>query len=119
MPAPQSVVQAVQAAIVASAHLAALEHVSAAAAACQRLGQLTTGRWRSASRDLAMLEEDLQNAFASAAEALTSRADDLGLPEETLWTVGDAAGTLDLLREAALEELEEGSRPARVLKGEL
>jgi hypothetical protein len=119
MPAPQSVVQAVQAAIVASAHLAALEHVSAAAAACQRLGQLTTGRWRSASRDLAMLEEDLQNAFAGAAETLTTRAEDLGVPEETLWTVGDAAGTLDLLREAALDELEEGGRPARVLQGEV
>jgi len=41
------------------------------------------------------------------------------VPEETLWTVGDAAGTFDLLRDAAVEELEEGSRPARVLKGEV
>src|SRR5437899_6199343 len=66
MPAPQSVVQAVQAAIVASAHLAAYEHVAAAAQACQRLGSLTSGRWRSAGRDLASLEEDLQEAFATA-----------------------------------------------------
>jgi hypothetical protein len=119
MPAPQSVVQAVQTAIVASAHLAAFEHVAAAAQACQRLGGLTSGRWRSAARDLSALEEDLQSAFATAAEAVTSRADDIGVPEDALWTVGDAAGTLDLLREAALEELEEGSRAAKVLEGQV
>src|SRR4051812_41513631 len=105
MPAPQSVVQAVQAGVIASAPPAAFEHVSAAAAACQRLGQLTSGRWRSAGRDLSALEDDLQTAFASAAETLASRASDLGVPEETLWTVGDAAGTFDLLRDAALDEL--------------
>jgi hypothetical protein len=119
MPAPQSVVQAVQAAIVASAHLAAYEHVAAAAQACQRLGALTSGRWRSAGRDLATLEEDLQTAFATAAAAVESRADELGVPEDALWAVGDAAGTLDLLREAALEETEEGSRPAAVLRGQV
>ena len=119
MPAPQSVVQAVQAAIVASAHMAALESVSAAAAACQRLGQLTTGRWRSAGRELSNLEDDLQNAFADAAEILTEQASELGVPEETLWTVGDAAGTLDALRDAALDEVEEDSRPARILTGEV
>src|SRR5947208_332461 len=119
MPAPQSVVQAVQAAIVASAHLAAFEHVAAAAQACQRLGSLTSGRWRSAGRDLATLEEDLQLAFATAAGAVESRADELGVPEDALWAVGDAAGTLDLLREAALEETEESSRPAAVLRGQV
>jgi hypothetical protein len=119
MPAPQSVVQAVQAAIVASAHLAAYEHVAAAAQACQRLGALTSGRWRSAGRDLATLEEDLQTAFATAAAAVESRAEELGVPEDALWAVGDAAGTLDLLREAALEETEEGSRPAAVLRGQV
>jgi hypothetical protein len=112
-------VQAVQAAIVASAHLAAYEHVAAAAQACQRLGGLTSGRWRSASRDLASLEEDLQTAFANAAAAVESRADELGVPEDALWAVGDAAGTLDLLREAALEEVEDGSRPAGVLRGQI
>jgi hypothetical protein len=112
-------VQAVQAAIVASAHLAAYEHVGAAAQACQRLGGLTSGRWRSASRDLASLEEDLQTAFANAAAAVESRADELGVPEDALWAVGDAAGTLDLLREAALEEVEDGSRPAGVLRGQI
>src|SRR4030088_1565390 len=119
MPAPQSVVQAVQAAIVASAHLAAYEHVSAAAQACQRLGSLTSGRWRSAARDLASIEDDLQPAFASSAEAVTSRAEELGVPEDALWTVGDAAGTLDLLRDAALEEVDEDSRAAKVLQGQV
>jgi hypothetical protein len=119
MPAPQSVVQAVQAAIVASAHLAAYEHVSAAAQACQRLGTLTSGRWRSAARDLGILEDDLQTAFQTAAETVTSRASDLGVPEDALWTVGDAAGTLDLLRDAALEEVEEDSRASKVLRGQV
>ncbi len=118
MAPPERVTQAVQAAIVASAHLAALESVSAAAQACQRLGGLTSGRWRSAARDLATLEEDLQTSFSSAAEALSSRADDLGVPEDALWTVGDAAGTLDLLRDSAAAELDEDDRDAaRVLGG--
>jgi hypothetical protein len=119
MPASQSIVQAVQAAILASAHLAAYEHVSAAAQACQRLGGLTSGRWRSAARDLASIEDDLQTAFASSAEAVTSRAEELGVPEDALWTVGDAAGTLDLLRDAALEEVDEDSRAAKVLQGQV
>jgi hypothetical protein len=119
MATSQNVVQAVQAAIVASAHLAAYEHVAAAAQACQRLGSMTSGRWRSAARDLATLEEDLQTAFASAAEELASKADTIGVPEETLWTVGDAAGTLDLLHEPALEELEPDARAARVLDGQV
>src|SRR5215472_5970769 len=101
MAAPQRVVQAVQAAIVASAHLAAFEHVSAAAQACRRLGSLTSGRWRAAGRDLSALEDDLQSSYLSVAEVLASRANDLGVPEQTLWTVGDAASTLDLLRDAA------------------
>src|SRR5438105_1479952 len=119
MAAPQSVVQAVQAAIVASAHLAVYEHVAAAAQACQRLGGLTSGRWRSAARDLAKLEEDLQTAFANAATAVESRAEELGVPEEALWAVGDAAGTLDLLRVAAVAEVDEDSRAASLLRGQV
>jgi hypothetical protein len=120
MAAPEHVVQAVQAGIVASAHLAAFEHVAAAAQACQRLGSLTSGRWRSAARDLSSLEEDLQKAFATAAETLSSRADELGVPEDALWTVGDAAGTLDLLRESALDEVaEDDELGAKVLESEL
>jgi hypothetical protein len=120
MAAPTRVRQAVEAGIVASAHLAALQHVSAAAEACQRLGRLSSGRWRSAARELARLEEDLQTALSSAAELLSTRADDLGVPEDALWTVGDAAGTLDMLREPALEALDEDdARAARVLEGEV
>src|SRR5438874_9649605 len=114
MAAPQRVVKAVQAAILASAHLAAYEHVVAAAQACQRLGSLSSGRWRSAARDLASLEADLHTAFASVAEAVESQAEDLGVPEDALWAVGDAAGTLDLLKPAALEEVEDDSRAADV-----
>jgi hypothetical protein len=119
MPAPQTVVQAVQAAILASAHLAAFEHVAAAAQACQRLGSLTSGRWRSAARDLSALEDDLQKAFAGAAETLAASAETLGVAEDALWTVGDAAGTLDLLREAALEEADDESPATRVLQGQV
>jgi hypothetical protein len=119
MAAPQTVVQAVQAAIVASAHLAAFEHVSAAAQACHRLGGLTSGRWRAAARDLDALEDELQTAFSSAADAVAERATSLGVPEDTLWTAGDAAATLDMLRDAALEELEEESAPARLLRGDV
>ena len=117
MAAPPAVVQAVQAAILASAHLAAYEHVSAAAQACRRLGSMTSGRWRSVARDLDGLEDELQTAFANSAEAVTERATSLGLSEETLWTVGDAAATLDLLREAALDELDEDSPAEKLLQG--
>ena len=119
MTAPPELVQAVQSGIVASAHLAAYEHVAAAAQACLRLGGLTSGRCRAAARDLDRLEEDLQRTFASAAEALTQRAQAVGVHEEALWTAGDAAGTLDLLREAALDEVEADSRAAQVLRGEI
>lgn len=119
MPPSPGVAKAVQAAIVASAHLAAYENVAAAAQACQRLGSLTSGRWRSAGRDLDALQEDLQVAFATSAEALASAAEEIGVPEDALWSVGDAAGTLDLLRPAALEEVDEESRAARVLQGQV
>jgi len=119
MPTSPSIVQAVQAAIVASAHLAAFEHVAAAAQACTRLGSLTSGRWRSAARELDTLEEDLQSAFATAAEVVASNADDIGIPEAALWSVGDAAGTLDLLRVAARDEVDAESPAAQVLQGEV
>jgi hypothetical protein len=119
VPAPQTVVQAVQAAIVASAHLAAYEHVSAAAQACGRLGSLSSGRWRSAARDLEALQDDLHRGFPQLAEAVASRAAELGVEEDSLWTVGDAAGTLDMLREHALEELDDGSPAAKVLQGQV
>jgi hypothetical protein len=120
MAAPQRLVQAVQAGIVASAHMTALQHVSAAAQACQRLGQLTSGRWRSASRDLEGLENKLETAFSSAAEELSGRAEELGVPEDALWAVGDAAATLDLLRESAIDGLSDSDPRARaILEGEV
>lgn len=118
MAAPTAVVQAVQAAILASAHLAAYEHVAAAALACRRLGGLTSGRWRSVARDLDSLEDELQNAYANAADTLTERAGVLGVDEDTLWTAGDAAATLDLLRESAVDEVDGESAPAaRLIQG--
>jgi hypothetical protein len=66
------------------------------------------------------MEEDLQTALSSAAETLESFADDLGVPDDALWTVGDAAATLDLLRESALDELDDDDAPAlKVLEGEV
>jgi hypothetical protein len=120
MAAPKRVVQAVQAGIVASAHLNAFQHVMAAAAACERLGGLTSGRWRSAARDLDALQDKLQTALSGAIEELTSRADDLGVPEDALWAVGDAAATLDLLRESALDGLDDDeSLAGRIIDGEV
>ena len=118
---PRRVVQAVQAGINASAHLAALESVSAATQAVQRLGNLTArGRWRAAARDMEAIESDLHAAYVDAAEAVGTQAVELGIPEEALWTVGDAAGTLDLLREAALQEVgDEDSRTRRILDGHI
>jgi hypothetical protein len=111
--------QAVKTAIVAAAHLAAYERVAAAAEACRRLGALTSGRWRSVARDLAGFEDELQNAFATAAEDVSERATRLGIPEVALWTAGDAAAAFDLLRDVALDELEEGSPAARILQGDV
>lgn len=116
---PQQVVDAVQAAIVASAHMAAYEHVAAAAQACRRLGGLTSGRWRAAGRDLGKLEQELQVAYARAAEAVAGHAEEIGVPEEALWTTGDAAATLDLLREDALAEAPPDSPAARLLQGKV
>jgi hypothetical protein len=118
--APEQVVRAVQAGILASAHMASFEHVGAAAQACRRLGSLSSGRWRSAARDLDALEGDLLTAYTSAAEALSERADELGIPEEALWTVGDAAGTLEMLREAALEQVDDDdARTRKLLDGDV
>jgi hypothetical protein len=66
------------------------------------------------------MEDDLQTALTSATEHLESFADDLGVPEEALWTVGDAAATFDLLRDSALDELEDDDSGAvKVLEGEV
>ena len=117
MAAPPQLVKAVEAAIVASAHLSAYEHVAAATHALRRLGTLSSGRWRAAARELEGLEEDLQSAFSDVARQLSGHADELGIDEEALWAAGDAAATLDLLRERALDEVEDNEAAVQLLNG--
>lgn len=114
-----SLAEAVQVAIVASAHATAYERISAAAEACQRLGTLSSGRWRSATRDLERMEEDLERALDQVTEDVARRASSLGVPEEALWTMGDAADLLDALREDALDVLGDNDNAARLLDGDL
>jgi hypothetical protein len=118
MGAPPLLVNAVEAAIVASAHLTAYEHLATASRAVHRLGTLSSGRWRSAARDLQRLEDDLQTCVADVTRDLATRADKLGVDEEALWAAGDAAATLDALREATLQLLEADSIAASLLSGE-
>ena len=118
MPAPPPLVKAVEAAIVASAHLAAYENLAAAAQAVRRLGALSSGRWRAAARDLERLAEELQTAFSDVANEVSTHANKLGIEDEALWAAGDAAGTLALVRDTALEELDDGSPAASLLDGE-
>src|SRR5262249_29935307 len=95
------------------------ESLVGAAQACHRLGGLTSGRWRSVARDLGGLEDELETAYGNAAEAVAQQADEIGIPEEALWRAGDAAATLDMLRDDALEQLEEAPPAARLLQGEV
>jgi hypothetical protein len=114
-----SLAEAVQVAIVASAHATAYERISAAAEACQRLGTLSSGRWRSATRDLERMEEDLERALDQVTEDVARRASSLGVPEEALWTMGDAADLLDALREDALDMLGDNSSASGLLGSDL
>ena len=118
MVAPPPLADAVEAAIVASAHLTAYEHLASANRAVHRLGSLSSGRWRSAARDLQRLEDDLQTCVADVTRDLAARADKLGVDEEALWAAGDAAATLDVLREPTLELLEADSPAVRLLSGD-
>lgn len=118
MVAPSPLVNAVEAAIVASAHLTAYEHLASATRAVHRLGSLSTGRWRSAARDLQRLEEDLQSCVADVTHDVAERANKLGLDEEALWAAGDAAATLDVLREPTLELLEAESAAGSLVSGD-
>jgi hypothetical protein len=114
-----SLAEAVQVAIVASAHATAYERISAAAEACQRLGTLSSGRWRSATRDLERIEEDLERALDQVTDDVARRASSLGVPEEALWTMGDAADLLDALRDDALEMLGEDGNAGGLLGSDL
>jgi hypothetical protein len=116
--APAPLAKAVEVAIVASAHLTAYEHLSAAHRAVQRLGSLSSGRWRAAARDLQRLEDDLQKSVPDVTRDVAAHADSLGIDEDALWAAGDAAATLDLLREPALEMLETESAAASLLTGD-
>lgn len=107
---------AVQAAVVAAAHASTYDRVSAALDACTRLGSLTSGQWRAAARDLERLKEGLQRALDGLGQDLTRRAAALGVEEETLWTVGEAAEFFDTVREDALDELDEDGPAARLLQ---
>ena len=111
-------VKAVEAAITASAHLTAYEHLAAANRAVHRLGSLSSGRWRAAARDLQRLEDDLQTSVVEVTRDLVGQAESLGIDEEALWSAGDAAATLDLLREPALEMLDSESAAASLLTGD-
>ena len=121
MPPESALDQAVQAAILASAHGAAFERVTAARQACERLGTLSSGRWRTAARDLARLEDELERGLGDLARDVSRRAETAGVEEEALWTAGDAAGLLDFLREDALDELEdvEDEAATRLLESSL
>lgn len=121
MASDSSLEAAVRTAILASAHVAAYDRVGAAAQACARLGALGSGRWRAAARDLDTIESDLLRAMGDAGKEVDRVAARVGAEAEALWTAGDAAATLDLLRELAVELL--GTEPAdvaalRVLQGE-
>jgi hypothetical protein len=97
----------------------ALEHVSAAVDACQRLGGLGSGRWRSAARDLQRLEDDLDRALAQSSTDLESHARTLGIQEEALWTAGEAAAELDDLRDDAIELASDTQLGAALLRSDL
>jgi hypothetical protein len=107
MAADQTLNEAVQAAIVGSAQLAAHDRISAATIACRRLGALSSGRWRAATRDLERMEEDLHRALDQSAQDIERRANQLGVEPAALWTVGTAGATFDQLRDEAADELED------------
>lgn len=119
MPTQDELSRAVEAAIVAAAHAEAAEQVSSAVAACERLGTLGSARWRNAARDLSKLEEDLSRTFEQVSHDLADWAKRLAVPEEALWTVGEAASTYDTLAEAAMDELDEGGGAYKLLDGDL
>lgn len=118
-PESNGLVEAIRSAIVAVATATAFERVAAAAEACGRLGSLTSGRWRSATRDLDRLEDEIERAMAQAGTDLEQSARRAGVEEEALWTAGEAAALRDLLVDDAIEELDEQDQDAvRLLEGE-
>ncbi len=115
----RQVEQAIRAAILASAHVTALEQVVAAQRACERLGALGGGRWRAAARELTRLQAELNRGLPQVSSDVSRHAADLGIPEHALWTAGGAAGEYDDLHERMHDFLEEDSSAARLLDAEL
>jgi hypothetical protein len=111
--------QAVQTAILASAHMGAYEQVAGARRACQRLGRLGAGRWRAAARDLGRLQDELHTSLHRVTDDVAQAAADLGIEESALWTAGDAAGELDYLHERIRELLPEGGEARRLLEADV
>lgn len=111
--------EAVRSAIVAVAHAHALDRISTATDACERLGALSAGRWRAAARELSSIEDDLERATEQAQADLEQRAAGLDLEFEALWTAGESAAFLDAFADDALEELgDDEDLSARLLQGD-
>jgi hypothetical protein len=115
----RQVEQAIRAAILASAHVTALEQVMAAQRACERLGTLGGGRWRAAARELTRLQAELNRGLPQVSSDVSRHAANLGIPEHALWTAGGAAGEYDDLHEQMHDFLDEDSAAARLLDAEL
>jgi hypothetical protein len=114
-----ALVQAVRAAILASAHAGAYEQVALAQRACERLGSLGGGRWRAATRELERLLVELDRGLPRVTADVARAADELGVPEDALWTAGDAAGELDYVRDQLRELLPAGGPAARLLEADI
>jgi len=110
---------AIRAAILASAHVTALEQVVAAQRACERLGALGGGRWRAAARELTRLQGELNRGLPQVSSDVSRHAANLGIPEHALWTAGGAAGEYDDLHERMHDFLDEDSPAARLLDADL
>lgn len=119
MATERRLVEAVQAAIVASAHIGAYEHVLLATRACRWLGGLSSGRWRAAARDLERLETDLHRALPQVTADVGSAASELGIQEDALWTAGDAASELAAFRDRVLDLLEDDTEALGLLEADL
>jgi hypothetical protein len=110
---------AIDTAILAAAHVNAHQAVTLAFTATQRLGTLSSGRWRSAARDLERLQADLETAFEQVQQDVARQAESLGVDSDDLWSAGEAAAMLEVFQEGALEWLDEDSAADRLLSGDL
>ena len=111
--------QAVESAIIAAAHVNAHQSVALALVACQRLGALGSGRWRSAARDLERIESDLATSFEQIEADIEQLAKQLDVAEDSLWAAGEAAALLDAFQEGALTWVDEGGHAERLLNDDL